>query len=306
MGWYSRNRYDRWAPYVSVADRKENAAKKVAQLKKKGQDVSPVVLQGRTIANTFWGKAWCHHLESYSDYENRLPRGRSYVRNGSVIDLKIQKGQINAMVSGSSIYNVDITIKAVHESKWKSLVKQCAGKIDSLIELLQGKFSKAVMEIITHKEQGLFPHPNEIKVDCSCPDYASMCKHVAAVLYGVGARLDSQPEHLFLLRQVDHIDLITEAAGTDKLTQSHRKQSKTALDESDLSSLFGIDIDIGAPEKSLKDSAISKTKKSTSHTKKLAKTKKAPTTARKKNTKKPKPPQARVSEEDDSSSSKNS
>lgn len=244
MSRYNRRHSDDyyWPPYVSVAQRKKDAAKKMAQLKKKGVDVNPVIIPGRNIASTFWGKSWCNHLESYSDYDNRLPRGRTYVRNGSVINLNIEKGEINAMVSGSSIYDIKITIKKFQQSKWQALIQSCAGAVDSLIELLQGKFSNSVMELITHKKQGLFPNLNEITVDCSCPDSATMCKHVAATLYGVGARLDEKPEHLFLLRQVNHLDLINSAVSAEKITRA-RKSGAAVLEETDLSSLFGIDLD---------------------------------------------------------------
>ena len=154
MGWYSHSRFPR---YVSVAERKEKAAKKMATLKKKGQIISPVIIEGRTIAKTFWGKAWCENLEGYSDYENRLPRGRTYARNGSIIDLHIHPGEIIAMVSGSSIYHVTISISALAKNKWQDIIKRCAGKIESIIELLQGKFSKGIMEIITDSATGLFP-----------------------------------------------------------------------------------------------------------------------------------------------------
>lgn len=187
------------------------------------------------------GKAWCKNLESYSDYSNRLPRGRTYVRNGSVIDLKMMAGEITALVSGSSIYKVKIAIAKVVTNKWNKIVDECAGKIDSLIELLQGKFSKAVMEIITDPKKGLFPDPKEIKLSCSCPDRADMCKHVAAVLYGVGARLDDKPEELFMLRQADHIELIAKAS-TTALIKTATDQSNQVLADSDLSSLFGIDM----------------------------------------------------------------
>src|SRR5947207_8239192 len=152
----SRYGYDEFPPYVPVAERKRKAAREVEKLKKKGEIIQPVVITGRTIANTFWGKAWCTNLESYSDFENRLPRGRTYVRNGSVINLNVGAGEINAMVSGSSIYKVKITISPILSNKWNALVNECAGKIDSLIELLQGKFSKSIMQIITHPEKGLF------------------------------------------------------------------------------------------------------------------------------------------------------
>lgn len=237
----SRYGYGGFPPYVSVAKRKQQAAKKITELKKKGQTVQPVVLEGRTIAKTFWGKAWCDHLESYSDFENRLPRGRTYVRNGSVIDLKISQGLIKAMVSGSSIYKVDISISPVKANKWDALVKECSGKVSSVIELLMGQFSKGVMAVITHREKGLFPSPKEIKLKCSCPDWADMCKHVAAVLYGIGSRLDERPEELFLLRQVDHTQLIEKVA-TKSLVKKSKKQDSGIL-EGDLSAIFGIDIE---------------------------------------------------------------
>lgn len=229
-----------WPAYVSVAERKAKANKHINEQKKKGKSFNPVMINGRKIASTFWGISWCENLESYSDYANRLPRGRTYVRNGSVIDLQIGKGKIEAQVMGSSLYRVTIQITALADSKWSELVKVCAGKIDSMIELLQGKFSKAVMQILTEKEKGLFPKPKEIKMNCTCPDAASMCKHIAAVLYGVGACLDNQPERLFDLRNVDHFELIAKA-GTDAIVSTLSSQDD--VDDRELSSIFGIEID---------------------------------------------------------------
>lgn len=229
-----------WPRYVSVAERKLKAAKHIAALNKKGKTCYPVVIEGKTIAKTFWGKAWCENLEVYSDFESRLPKGRTYVRNGSVIDLQITQGQVKAQVMGSKLYRITIEIKPMLEEKWKKLIKACAGKIDSLIELLQGKFSKAVMEIMTQQESGLFPKPREIKMHCSCPDYAGMCKHIAAVLYGVGATLDTKPEELFVLRHVDHMDLMTSAHSSETLMQNQIHEN--LLDENELSTLFGIEM----------------------------------------------------------------
>jgi len=235
-----------WAPYISVATRRHRAAKKVAALQKKGQTISPVHIEGRSIARTFWGKAWCDNLEAYSDFSNRLPRGRTYVRNGSVIDLHIAKGEIAAMVSGSLIYSVNIAIRALEPPRWKAIISQCAGQIDSLVELLQGKFSRGVMEIITSQERGLFPAPKHMSMECSCPDGAVMCKHVAAVLYGVGARLDERPELLFQLRNVEHSDLITAAGSAPALARIAK--SEKVLKSADLSGIFGIDVDAGRRE----------------------------------------------------------
>ncbi|MBL4818095.1 MAG: SWIM zinc finger family protein [Deltaproteobacteria bacterium] len=230
-----------WPAYVPVAKRRLQAEKKIKALSKKGQVVSPIKLDGKTIAKTFWGKAWCNNLERYNDYENRLPRGRTYVRNGFVIDLQITKGQVKAMVIGSHVYHSSISIQKVSLKRWKSLVESCTGQIGSMLELVQGKFSKSVMEFMTHEATGLFPDPKEISLDCSCPDGAYLCKHLAAVLYGVGARLDQSPELLFALRHVDHQDLIT-AVSTMPVLKKGRRSKKT-IQESGLSDVFGIEIE---------------------------------------------------------------
>jgi uncharacterized Zn finger protein len=214
----------------------------MAKLAKKGKVIRPVQIEGRTIAHTFWGKAWCDNLESYMDYANRLPRGRTYVRNGSVVHLDIRSGEIEATVSGSELYKVNISIAPAAKAKWKRLCRDCSGAIGSLVELLRGRFSDHVMGIITRKETGLFPAPAEIELKCSCPDWATMCKHVAAVLYGVGARLDQTPELLFALRSVNHEELITQAA-----TATHLAGKPAAagpeLAESEIGAVFGIELD---------------------------------------------------------------
>lgn len=230
-----------WKPYVPVAKRRADAQKAVARAKKAGQAMQPVVIAGRAIAATFWGKAWCDNLEAYSDYENRLPRGRTYVRNGSVMDLKIEPGKIKALVMGSRRYQIEIGIAAVPGAQWKALAKECTGSIASLVELLQGKLSKAVMERICAPKTGLFPAPKDIHLACSCPDWAVMCKHVAAVLYGVGARLDAQPELLFTLRQVDAGELVTQAAELPVKTKRAPPKAKV-LDDALLADVFGIEL----------------------------------------------------------------
>ena len=240
------SRYDDygWAPYVPVAERRRKAEREMQKLKKKGRPVSPVAIDGRAIAKTFWGKAWCDNLERYSDFENRLPRGRTYVRNGSVLDLQIAPGEVTALVSGSQIYRVSVKVSAVPKARWSSICTDCAGAIDSLVELLQGRFSKAVMARICQQKTGLFPAPDEIRLSCSCPDWASMCKHVAAVLYGIGARLDEQPELLFKLRAVDEKDLIAKAGKGMPLSRKGPADDKVLAPDG-LSELFGLELGTG-------------------------------------------------------------
>lgn len=250
MSWYT------FKPYVPVALRRAQAIQEIAKRTKAGQTARPVRITGRSISSTFWGQAWCTNLESYSDFENRLPRGRTYVRNGSVVDLVIEKGRIKALVSGSELYEIEIDITALPKQSWETVKRQCGGKIGTLVELLQGKLSKAVMELVTDRQQGLFPKPKEITMSCSCPDYAGMCKHIAATMYGVGNRLDSSPELLFLLRGVNHEELIEQAipaapAGT-------RSKAPT-LAADNLGAIFDIEID-DAPASTPTPVATEKTK----------------------------------------------
>jgi uncharacterized Zn finger protein len=242
---YGSGDFGRWAPYVPVAQRRANALGEAKRLASKGRKVSPVAIEGKTIAATVWGKAWCANLESYSDFANRLPRGRSYVRNGSVIDLQIKERSIEALVSGSEMYEIAISLDPVPAGRWKVIREATAGKIGSLVELLRGKVSKEVMLAMSRQKEGLFPAPREISMRCSCPDSADLCKHLAAVLYGVGHRLDTSPELLFSLRGVDAAELVSDALAAP--AKGDRRSGGKTLDTGDLADVFGIELDEGSP-----------------------------------------------------------
>lgn len=226
-----------WRPYVPAAKRRANAQKQVEKMKKKGKAIEPVTIEGRAIARAFWGKKWCEHLESFADYANRLPRGRTYVRNGSVCHLAVRPGHVEALVSGSSLYTVEIRVKALVEKQWEAIKGRCVGHIGSLLDFLQGKISEHVMEVVADQRDGLIPNPSEIEHSCSCPDWAGMCKHVAAVLYGIGNRLDVQPELLFHLRGVDPAELISTELKLDV------DMPVDQIGEHELADIFGIDLD---------------------------------------------------------------
>ncbi len=219
------------------------ATKKAAAARTKGRPWDPVEALGRRrrIARTPWGEAWCWHIESFHDFENRLLRGRTYVRNGSVVDLRIRKGCIEGRVAGARIYKQRVTIAPCKPSTWKRIVAQGAGKIATVIELLEGRFSHAVMDDITTENDGLLPDLGLVELQCSCPDWAYLCKRLAALLYGVGVRLDEHPELLFELRGVDPLDLVVEAAAGPATDASQPAAARVV--DGDLSDLFGIDLD---------------------------------------------------------------
>ncbi len=240
--------YDRyyWG-YKSYKPDKNTTALALNKLRKKGLDASPVVISGKEISSSWWGIEWCRNLESYSDFYNRLERGRSYVRNGAVIDLKIHPGRIEALVQGSFIepYEVEISIKSIKRETWKAMAAECAGKIHSLGELLEGRFPRELSTLFTAREKGIFPTPREIGFECSCPDFAFMCKHVAAVLYGVGSRLDKDPSLFFKLRKADIGDIISGAVAkkSEDMLKKAAARSGRVISEGDLAETFGIDID---------------------------------------------------------------
>ena len=230
----------RFPEYVSVAERRRRAGRELEKLRRQGRRLSPVVVEGRTVARTVWGQAWCKNLEAFSDFASRLPRGRSYLRNGLVIHVQVGVGKVEALVSGSELYEVEVKVKPLPDARWHTLVEACAGQVSSVVELLGGRLSGPVMEVLCRPGQGLFPTPSEMSFSCTCPDYARMCKHVAAVLYGVGARLDTAPELLFTLRRVEGAELVTRAA--EGLAREAPASGATLEQGSDLGGLFGIEL----------------------------------------------------------------
>ncbi len=228
-----------WYPkYVPVGVRRARAALEMHELRARGVKVQPVELRDRNIARSFWGQRWCEHLESFSDYANRLPRGGTYVRNGSVCHLAIEAGVVDALVAGRELYRVVVRISRLKGPTWKAIKTACAGQIGSVLELLQGRLSDRVMDIVTDRDAGLFPKPGEIELACDCPDSATMCNHAAAVLYGVGSRLDDSPELLFRLRGADAVELIA----TDMALPRGAPPADTLAD-GDLGSIIGIELD---------------------------------------------------------------
>lgn len=240
------SRYWNEFPQYSQPDAKElrrKSAETREKEKAKGKVLEPVLIQGRQIVNHWWGKAWCENLERYADYESRLGRGKRYVRTGAVIDLKIKKGKILARVQGTrkTPYRTEIRISPLSEEKCQAIIKKCGQKLDTLEKLLSGNFTEEMKELFQSRD-GLFPSPKEISFQCSCPDWALMCKHVAAVLYGVGARLDENPLLFFELRGIDvgrFID-VTLADRAETMLANADHITERVMDEDSTGRLFGV------------------------------------------------------------------
>ena len=228
--------YDDFPAYVPVEERRRQAKAHV----RPGWEPVAITAE-RGMARSFWGRAWCDNIESYADFRSRLERGRTYARTGAVLHLDIAKGSVRARVLGSRVYDTQVTIREVPKARWDDVCRRCAGEIGSVVDLLQGRLSKSVMAHMCSRESGLFPAPDEISFDCSCPDWADMCKHVAAVLYGIGARLDEKPQLLFQLRGVDEHELIARA-GSEITIGASRGGTAKRLEHADLGALFELDL----------------------------------------------------------------
>lgn len=234
--------HSRWAPYVPVAKRRANAVREAGKLSRNGQNLRPIYIRSHAIATSFWGLSWCKNLEKYADWANRLPRGRTYACNGSIVDLQIEPGSITSLVSGSYLYAIKISIDPLNKQRWQAIRSDCAQQVSSLLDLMRGKLPDAVLARLTDPKQGMFPSPEELKFQCSCPDYAMMCKHIAATLYGVGHLLDSEPGLFFKMRGVDQSELVCDALTTQSVDDAIGLNQRSDLAGEDLGAIFGIDL----------------------------------------------------------------
>lgn len=227
----------------TVSSLKKNANATVKKEKAKGRELEPIAVSGRQIVENWWGKSWCDNLEQYADYGSRLDRGKRYVRSGAVVDLKIHYGRIQARVQGrrKTPYKVEIRISPLSEERCQNIIDRCGRKIENLEGLMAGDFPSQLKELFLEQD-GLFPSPREISFSCSCPDWALMCKHVAAVLYGVGVRLDENPLLFFELRGIDagrFID-VTLQSKVEQMLANVDCKSERIIQDQDIGALFGV------------------------------------------------------------------
>lgn len=228
--------------YIPVGVRVKKTQRLIEKLKQKDPSISPIVIEGKKIAKTFWGISWNKNLESYADFHNRIARGSAYLKNGMVVDLKILEGRVKSLVNGTDLYEVQIDINKLSNESWNNITKNCSHKIENIERLASGVFPEELKEIFLKKGDGLFPSPKEIKMSCTCPDWAVMCKHVAATLYGVGAKLDADPLIFFKLRGVDFSELLTKSIEEkmESMLKNSNKKTNRIIENKDISELFGI------------------------------------------------------------------
>lgn len=235
--------------YISISDQKAMALKSKKRLEKNlNRSLEPIILASTKLATSWWGKMWNTNLERYAEYSNRIGRGKTYVKNELVIDLQIEESKVFAYVQGKrrDPYQIAIYIDPTKPGLIEQIKEKCQGKLDTVEELLEGKFSKEISSIFMIQGAGLFPEPKEIKFRCSCPDYTSCCKHVSAVLYGIGSKLDVNPLLFFTLRGINLDDFLKDViiSKTENILDKGIKcKSKRIIDNANIEDLFDIDLD---------------------------------------------------------------
>ena len=269
-----------WWSYDDAKEQKAKLQRELERRIKRGEKIIKVEApQGRKLAQKFWGQSWQTHLEGYADYETRLPRGRSYLRQGNVYNLEIEEALVTAEVAGSAMYDVRIDFDKLHPTTWKGIKTASSGQVGSLLDLLAGKVGEGVLAVITDRDNGLFPKPKEIHINCSCPDYADLCKHAAAVLYAIGLRFDAEPELFFKLRGVDYRELVDQAAAA--VAAEPTASDAVVIAGDDLASVFGIEFDTELSPEAEAALAMPAEKPKAAKAKKAAPTKKAAKRAKK-------------------------
>lgn len=220
-------------PRLKAADLERLAQQHREQLAAAGVELHPVVSRSRKLATSFWGSAWMRRLSVCEAGGLCLAPGRTLLRHGCVLDVRVTPGRAEALVSADELYEVELRLSPPEEEQVEHLATLCAGKIDTLLSLLEGRVDEALLQQLCDPENGLLPDARDWHISCSCPDWAEPCPHAAAVMYALGVLLDSQPELLFTLRSIDPAVLI------------RRPQQATAcFDAASLSATFGIDLDI--------------------------------------------------------------
>ena len=227
---------DDFQPRLKAADLKKLAAMRLAELQAEGQELHPVVNSSRKLATHFWGSAWMKQLALCESGGMCLAPGRTLLRHGCVLDMRISRGCITALVSADELYEVELHLTPLEGEQLESLTLSCGNHINSLLSLLEGKVDTSVLEQLCHPENGILPTPQDWKMHCTCPDWAEPCPHAAAAIYAAGCLIDADPKLLFTLRSIEPDALLAPTA------------QSIEIDTNKLASMFGIDIDLNPAE----------------------------------------------------------
>ncbi len=220
-------------PRLRAADLERLADARREQLLAAGESLNPVVSRSRKLATRFWGSAWMRHLAVCESGGLCLAPGRTLLRHGCVLDIRVAPGLVSAKVSAEELYEIELRLAPPDEERVEALATLCAGKIDSLLSLLEGRVDEALLQQLCDPDNGLLPDARDWHISCSCPDWSDPCPHAAAAMYALGVLLDSQPELLFTLRSIDSASLLRKPEHTSD-----------AFDAATLSATFGIDLEL--------------------------------------------------------------
>lgn len=220
-------------PRLRAADLERLADARREQLLAAGESLNPVVSRSRKLATRFWGSAWMRHLAVCESGGLCLAPGRTLLRHGCVLDIRVAPGLVSAKVSAEELYEIELRLAPPDEERVEALATLCAGKIDSLLSLLEGRVDEALLQQLCDPDNGLLPDARDWHISCSCPDWSDPCPHAAAAMYALGVLLDSQPELLFTLRSIDSASLLRKPEHTSD-----------AFDAASLSATFGIDLEL--------------------------------------------------------------
>lgn len=226
-----------YTPRMPVARLATLAAERLRELQSNGAELCPVVNKSRKLATNYWGAAWMRHLARCEAGGLNLAPGRSLLRHGSVLDLRLSQGKIAALVSADELYEVELSITPLDDERLEHLKKACYGNIASCVALLEGKVDADVLNMLCADETGVLPEPADWHMYCSCTDWSEPCAHAAAAVYAAGCLIDAEPGLLFTLRGIDVSALLPSE-------QPLQLASDASFDAAALSATFGIDIDV--------------------------------------------------------------
>ena len=167
-----------------------------------------IEMASRPITKTWWGEKWLDALKGV-DYANRIGRGKTYANTGRVYDIIINDNLALAKVKGNyqSFYNVSVEFKQFSQSEKNTIIKAIYENPTVMSALLNRKLPREVYDLLKSQNVNVFPTSHrDLNTDCNCPDYATICKHIAGLVYMIALEIDKDPFLIFKLRGLDLLD----------------------------------------------------------------------------------------------------